>query len=72
MHEFIAFESHKHYTWVEREEVHSRKIRQCRIGHSPGAIRRALADCEASTEVAVEADGQVVLERLPYRRLSDA
>ena len=21
MHEYIAFDSHKHYTWVEREEV---------------------------------------------------
>jgi transposase len=55
MQEYIAFDSHKHYTWVEREQVSTGKVRQYRVEHSPGAIRRALAGCEASTEVAVEA-----------------
>lgn len=55
MKEYIAFDSHKHYTWMEREEVRSGKVRQRRIEHTPGAIRQALAACEASTPVALEA-----------------
>ncbi len=42
MEEYIGFDSHKRYTWVEHEEVATGKVRQYRIEHAPGAIRRAL------------------------------
>jgi len=57
MREYIAFDSHKQYTWAEREEVASGHVRQCRIRHERGAIRRYLADAEPGTPVAVEATG---------------
>ncbi|MCX8005830.1 MAG: IS110 family transposase [Burkholderiaceae bacterium] len=57
MREYIAFDAHKHYTWAERETVESRRRRQCRIEHGPGAIRQYLADAEPGTAVAVEATG---------------
>jgi transposase len=57
MQEYIAFDSHKRYTLVEREEVLSGKIRQYRVEHAPGAIGRALAGCAPGTPVAVEATG---------------
>ncbi len=55
MKEYIAFDSHKHYTLVEHEEVATGKVRQYRIEHAPGAIRRALAGSEPGTAVAIEA-----------------
>jgi transposase len=55
MEEYIAFDSHKHYTWVEREQIGSGKLRQFRVEHEPGAIRRALLGCTAGTAVALEA-----------------
>ncbi len=55
MEEYIAFDSHKHYTWVEQEPVGSGKIRGYRVEHAPGAIRRVLAGCAPGTAVAVEA-----------------
>lgn len=55
MREYIAFDSHKRYTWVEHELVRSGKVRQYRVEHAPGAIRRALAGCEPGTAVALEA-----------------
>jgi transposase len=55
MEEYIAFDSHKHYTWVEHEQVNTGKVRQYRLEHAPGAIRRALAGCEPGTAVALEA-----------------
>lgn len=57
MREYIAFDSHKHYTWVERQEVESGRVRQYRLEHAPGAIRGSLAGCEPGTAVAVEATG---------------
>ena len=58
MKEYIAFDSHKHYTLVEREVVETGKTRQCRIEHGRGAIRDYLKRrCEVGTDVAVEATG---------------
>lgn len=57
MEEYIAFDSHKHYTLMEREDVASGRTVQQRIEHSPGAIRRALLSCPKNTTVAVEAMG---------------
>ncbi len=55
MEEYIAFDSHKHYTWVEHEQVATGRVRQYRLEHGPGAVRRALAGCEPGTAVALEA-----------------
>src|SRR5213594_3648596 len=55
MEEYIAFDSHKHYTWVEHEQVATGRVRQYRLQHAPGAIRRVLAGCEPGTPVALEA-----------------
>ncbi|MGH9344482.1 MAG: hypothetical protein ACRD19_12060 [Terriglobia bacterium] len=55
MKEYISFDSHKHYSLVEREEVQSGKVRQYRVEHVPGTIRRALAGCEPGTPVALTA-----------------
>jgi transposase len=55
MEEYIAFDSHKHYTWVEQERVKSGRLRRYRLEHAPGAIRRALAGCRPGTPVALEA-----------------
>jgi transposase len=57
MKEYISFDSHKHHTLMEREEMETGKARQSRIDHMPGAIRKALAGCAAGTPVAVEAMG---------------
>jgi transposase len=57
MKEFIALDAHKRYSWMEREEVRSRKVRQARIDHFPGAIRQSLEGRETGTAVAVEATG---------------
>jgi len=57
MKEFIALDAHKRYSWMEREEVKSRKVRHARVNHAPGAIRQALEGREHGTEVAVEATG---------------
>jgi transposase len=55
MQEYIAFDSHKHYTLAEREEVASGRVTQCRIEHHRGALREYLSRCEPGTPVAVEA-----------------
>jgi len=57
MKEYIAFDCHKHYTLMEREDVATRRQRLCRIEHGRGAIRRALRECAPGTPVAVEATG---------------
>lgn len=56
MDEYIAFDSHKRYTWVDRED-HSGKTSCQRLEHQPGAIRRYLSHCTPGTSVAVEATG---------------
>lgn len=57
MKEYISFDSHKHYTLMEREDRSTGAVRQCRIEHLPGAITAALGGCAAGTAVAVEAMG---------------
>ena len=57
MNEYIAFDSHKHYTLMERENITTGKTRQRRIEHRPGAIRAALRTAEPGTPVAVESIG---------------
>jgi transposase len=57
MKEYIAFDSHKHYTLAEREEVRTGRYRHGRIDHKRGAIREYLSICPRETVVAVEATG---------------
>jgi len=55
MEEYIAFDSHKRYTWVERQEANTGKTRAYRLEHGAGAIGQALAGCAPGTAVAIEA-----------------
>ena len=55
MEEYIAFDSHKHYTWVEHERIKGGKLRCYRLEHAPGAIREVLQGCAPGTAVALEA-----------------
>ncbi len=55
MKEYIAFDSHKRYTWVERQEAQTGQVHYDRVDHAPGAIRSCLARGEPGTAVAVEA-----------------
>jgi len=57
MKEYIAFDSHKHYTLMEREDRQTARTVQLRVAHQPGAIRACLRNCESGTDVAVEATG---------------
>ena len=57
MDEYIAFDSHKHYTLMEKQKIRSGRAHQSRIEHCPGAILSALSGCAAGTPVAVEATG---------------
>ena len=55
MSEYIAFDAHKRYTWVEREDVATGRTVHDRLEHAPGVIRRFLHRCPPGTPVAVEA-----------------
>jgi hypothetical protein len=57
MEEYIAFDAHKRYTWVDREDHSTGKSQGYRLEHAPGAVRRYLSGCAAGTAVAVEATG---------------
>ncbi len=54
MGEYIAFDSHRRYTWVEHEQVQRGKVHRYWLEHAPGAIRDALSGC---APVALEAMG---------------
>jgi transposase len=57
MSEYIAFDSHKHYTLAEREDAATGRVQQVRIEHRPGAVVEFLRRCGKGTAVAVEALG---------------
>jgi transposase len=57
MREYIAFDSHKRYTWVDRENHFNGQHTGHRLEHAPGAVREYLNGCEPGTAVAVEATG---------------
>jgi transposase len=57
MSEYIAFDSHKRYTWVDRQDHSTGETRCHRLEHAPGAVRKYLHGCEPGTSVAVEATG---------------
>jgi len=55
--EYIALDSHKHYTLAERMDRITGQTRQTRIEHTPGAIREYVSTATPGTAVAVEAIG---------------
>src|SRR5947208_4265633 len=55
MKEYIALDSHKRYSWVEREEVETGRVRVCRVLHARGSISEFLGGCLPGTPVAIEA-----------------
>lgn len=55
--EYIAFDSHKHYTWARVEDGAGEKRQEARIDHERGALRTFLADREPGSPVAVETTG---------------
>ena len=57
MSEYIAFDSHKRYTWVDRQDHSTGNSTGHRLEHAPGAVRRYLSKREPGTAVAVEATG---------------
>lgn len=57
MREYIAFDSHKHYTLAERMDPSSGRQVQKRVEHDRGALKAYLAGVDPGTEVAVEASG---------------
>ena len=54
---YIAFDSHKKYTQVSIERKDGGLIRESRIEHERGAIKRFLLNCEVGSPVAVETIG---------------
>jgi transposase len=55
--QYIAFDSHKHYTQARVEDTAGSLVREARIAHEPGALREFLARCEPGSPVAVETIG---------------
>src|SRR5947209_5836296 len=57
MREYIAFDSHKHYTLVERQEMQTGRTVQRRIEHQRGPLCACLQSCPPGSKVALEATG---------------
>lgn len=57
MKEYIAFDSHKHYTLMERQNAQTGRIVQQRLGHQRGSLCAGLRKCQKGDAVAVEATG---------------
>ncbi|MFQ5946867.1 MAG: IS110 family transposase [Anaerolineae bacterium] len=55
--QYIAFDSHKHYTLALVEREDGRTVREVRIPHERGALRQFLRHCERGSPVAVETIG---------------
>jgi hypothetical protein len=55
--QYIAFDSHKHYTLARVEDVTGHYTTEARIAHERGALKAFLASCEPASPVAVETVG---------------
>jgi transposase len=55
--QYIAFDSHKHYTQARIEDADGRRSCEARIAHERGALQQFLAGCELGSPVAVETIG---------------
>lgn len=54
---YIAFDSHKRYTLACVERAQGGILRELRVGHERGAIRKFLLACDCGSPVAVETIG---------------
>jgi hypothetical protein len=52
--EYIAFDSHKHYTLASVARPNGQLVREQRLPHERGALQQFLARCEPGSPVAVE------------------
>jgi len=68
---YIAFDSHKRYTFASVEEAESGKRTDVRIEHTRGAIREFLKPYEPQTPVAVETTGTLPTVWIPDGVLRD-
>lgn len=57
MKEYIALDSHKHYSLMERQNRQTGRTVQRRIEHQRGALCACLSECQRGSAVAVEATG---------------
>ncbi len=57
MKEYIALDSHKRYSLLEREEARTGRTVQLRVAHHQGAVSACLRRCEPGSAVALEATG---------------
>ena len=55
--QYIAFDSHKKYTFVSVEKEGGDIVKEGRIDHAPGVIKQFLSTCEPGSPVAVETIG---------------
>lgn len=55
--EYIAFDSHKHYTFVSVERQDGTRVVEQRVDHAPGSLREFLREREPGSPVAVETIG---------------
>ncbi len=55
--QYIAFDSHKHYTLARGEDAAGHRTAEARIAHECGALKAFLASCEPDSPVAVETVG---------------
>jgi transposase len=55
--QYVAFDAHKHYTWARVERTDGTMVREQRIAHGRGALRRFLTGCEPGSPVAIETVG---------------
>ncbi|MCD6122174.1 MAG: IS110 family transposase [Spirochaetales bacterium] len=55
--QYIAFDSHKHFTFASVEDHASRQVYDQRINHERGALKAFLANCEPNSPVAIETIG---------------
>jgi transposase len=55
--QYIAFDSHKHYTLARVEDAAGQRTAEARIAHERGALKAFLASCEPDSPVAVETVG---------------
>lgn len=54
---YIALDSHKHYTLASVERGSGSILREVRVEHNRGAIRKFLLTCDPGSPVAVETIG---------------
>jgi len=55
--QYIAFDSHKRYTFAVVEDKEKGRVMEQRIAHSNGAVRTFLSQCERGSPVALETIG---------------